>query len=546
MGVPCEVPDVDEPVQGLLRDAGIGARRLRAVIAALTERPHTLASLIRESAVERRTVERLLAALGADLLRTGNDEMRIAPGRVGFYRTLVDDPPGTGAQPVDPLAHLMARQAPLIATVSTWMAQLPGPRPALDHVSATAETAVRRAVWLDSTFDLDGARLLCLGDHDLTSLTVAAVNPKVEVTVVDVDDLVLAFIDGIGAPSVRCLWSDVRLGLASGAREWADLVFTDPPYTPDGVRLFLARGLEGLRERTHSRLVLSYGFSAGQPALALKVQQAVADLHLVYEAVLPAFNRYYGAQAVGSASNLYVLRPTARSGPARGPIPVNLYTRGVQALEAGPPGATAEEAAALRAAAGSGGLEVAMVGDRRWPVADVLAGRRAGHRQALAVDLSDDPGGWLARVLLALDAPRLAVLVPNNHPDLASAAAQRALTELVAAKWRLRLRRSTPGPHRAIVEADRVDATGLSGADQAVRAVLDRAHGTVSNTWREGLIRAGGGALTKNAARALVRDHSPGAIGEQLVDLPRHRLAAVPVAIAASVVASHPVNGVGR
>ena len=307
-----------EAVRALVTAAGIAGRRLRNVVGLLTESPHTLASLIRESAVERRTVEALLAALGEDLVTVDGGRMRIDPMRVSAYRDLVNYSRLRESAPTDPLASRMQAFAPLVSRMSRWIAELPVARQPLDHVSATAETAVRRALWLDSTFDLDGARVLCLGDHDLTSLAVAEVNPRAEVTVVDVDDRILEFIDKKSYPSVRCLWSDFRFGLAEGARDWGDLVFTDPPYTPEGVRLFLARGMEGLRGRDNSRLVLSYGFGANHPGLGLKVQSAMADLHLVYEAILPAFNRYHGAQAVGSASNLYVLRSTSRSGASGG------------------------------------------------------------------------------------------------------------------------------------------------------------------------------------------------------------------------------------
>src|SRR5690606_19639160 len=54
---------------------------------------------------------------------------------------------------------------------------------------------------------------------------------------------------------------------------------------------------------------------------------------------------------------------------------------------------------------------------------------------AVAVDLTGDPGPWLPRVLLAANADRLALLVPNQHPDLSSERAQRALTEVVGPKY---------------------------------------------------------------------------------------------------------------
>jgi hypothetical protein len=160
---------------------------------------------------------------------------------------------------------------------------------------------------------------------------------------------------------------------------------------------------------------------------------------------------------------------------------------------------------------------------------DVLA-RGARTESAVAVDLTADPGGWLARALLALDAPRVALLVPNNHADLATEVAQQSLVELLAPKYRLRLRRSTPDSRHAIVEADRIDAPDHS----MVRAVIERAHGKVGNTWREALIRASGGAMTKNQARERIAETGvpPDLLTEPLISLPRHRIAAVLRAVA--------------
>jgi hypothetical protein len=550
-------------VRALLAGAGIAARRLRTVVRLLTEGSHTLPSLVAASAVDRRSVEALLTALGGDLVRDG-DTMRIAPASTDAYRDLVDYPQLLATEPADPFARQLAAQADLLARVRRWIATAPGARQALDHVSATPETVVRRALWLDATFDLAGARLLCVGDHDLTSLAVAALNPRAAVTVVDVDDAILEHIDTASGGRVRCLWADFRFGLAPGASGWGDLVLTDPPYTPDGVRLFLTRGLEGLRDREHARLVMAYGYGENHPALGLAVQQAVTGLQLTYQAVLPAFNRYDGAQAVGSASDLYVLRPTARAFRAldrgadrrgAGRAPVNIYTHGAQALEGD--GGTLDDGvvtAVRAAAAGPAGLPVGFVGPG-WPGRDVspLAALFGGEPPAeltrcdgaLALDLSGDPGGWLARALLAAGARRLALLVPNGHQDLASEAAQRALASLVAPRYRLRLRRSTPGPKLAIVEAERVDADGLAAGPRAVRDVLDRAHGKLGNTWREALVRASaaaGAPLTKNEARARAQDAAgrPEVLGEQVLALPRHIVGGVLADVAASARATTP------
>jgi hypothetical protein len=319
---------------------------------------------------------------------------------------------------------------------------------------------------------------------------------------------------------------------------------------------------------------MAYGYSEHHPALGLAVQQAVTGLHLAYQAILPAFNRYDGAQAVGSASDLYVLRPTARafraldSGGERGRAgerrdrgrsgshaPVRIYTHGAQALEGGDGLLPDDVADAVRAAAaGPAGLPVHLVGPG-WPSGDAAplaelfgaepAADLTRGSGALALDLTGDPGGWLPRSLLAAGASRLAILVPNNHPDLASEAAQRALASLVSPRYRLRLRRSAPGPKLAIVEADRVDAEGLATGPRAVRDVLDRAHGKLGNTWREALVRASaatGEPLTKNDARTRAQEATgrPDALAEQLLTLPRHVVSAVLAEVSVSARAARP------
>ncbi|GAA2627379.1 bis-aminopropyl spermidine synthase family protein [Dactylosporangium fulvum] len=473
-----------DTVAALVAEAGIAARRLRQVIARLTERerpPAGLDDLVREHAVPRRTVEALLRAAGPDL-----DGPLLRPSAVPRYRERFG---------YDELHR--PRRAPDLTEV---IAAAPAADRSLDHVSATADTAGRRAVWLDETFDLTGAHLVCVGDHDLTSLAVRRANPGLRVSVVDVDDRLLDYI-AAQDPDIDCWHADLRFGLPPALAGTADLVFTDPPYTPEGVRLFLGRGAQALGDRTNGRLVMAYGFSPLTPALGLKVQRAVLELDLVTEAILPAFNRYHGAQAVGSASDLYVCRPTPDTWRALdrrlAKASINIYTHGGQSLEGRPGGALLP--GALTPADVFGGGPVAV---------------RSG---AAAADLTGDPGPWLLRALLAVNAERLTLLVPNRHPDLADAASQAALREVAGAKYTLRYRRSTPDPDHAIVEA------AATGAGDAAAWLLTHAHGKLGNVVRESLIRGSGGTLTKNEARAEAARlmDRPAWLDARLLDLPR-------------------------
>ncbi|WP_426505119.1 bis-aminopropyl spermidine synthase family protein [Dactylosporangium sp. McL0621] len=468
-------PEPIDAVAAVVSASGIASRRLRDLIMALAGGPATLDDLVRDHAVPRRTAEALLRAAGADL-RSERGRVSLEPSIRQRYHE----------------RFAVAAEAD-VTGMAELIAGAPRPDQALDHVSATAATAERRARWLARTYDLAGARLVCIGDHDLTSLAVRKALPGTEVTVVDVDERLLEYIDGQGA-GIACYHADLRFGLPPAVAGTADVVFTDPPYTPEGVQLFLGRGAQALRDRTNGRLVMAYGFSPLTPALGLKVQRAVLDLDLVIEAMLPAFNRYHGAQAVGSASDLYVCRPTTHTWQVldrrldKLAGSANIYTHGEQSLE----GAAA-----------------------RGP-ARILGG---GPLQAdeLTVDLAGDPGPWLARVLLALNVPRVTLLVANNHPDLRDESAQAALRELVGAKYDLRLRRSTPGPKQAIVEAELRPAGGVAGW------LLTHVHGKIGNVLRDALIRADP-SLTRAAAqeRAAELVGRPEYLDARLIDLPRH------------------------
>ena len=508
-------PDGAKAVQEILSAAGINGRRLRYLLSILIERPMSFDTLVRESAVEHRAASSIVNALGDDLLRMTDGRLRIVHERADQYRKLINHRQLFSTTPDDPLGRLLDAHSAVVAKLARLIETVPASRKSLDHVSATAETAVRRALWLECTFDLDNARVLCLGDHDLTSVALAEVNPRTAVTVADIDDDILGYIDAMEYASIRCLWSDFRCGLAPRAEGWADLVFTDPPYTPEGVKLFLGRGVQGLRKSELARLVMAYGFSEMHPVLGLKVQRAAASLDLTFDTILPRFNSYHGAQAVGSRSSIYVLRPTSRTwriAYAKGKATPNIYTHGSQSIEREPEDVTPEVAAAVkRAAAASNDRPVKMVG-AGWPSTEatslkaVLLGQ-LGPVSCVAANLISDPGSWLSRLLLAVNATRLAILVSNNHPAIANEKAQKKLRAIVASKYKLKLRRSTPDSHYAIVEADVVEEGDLDLAERVVRGILDRAHGKVRNTWRESVIRAvgtTGKALTKNEARELI------------------------------------------
>ncbi|MCK2220915.1 bis-aminopropyl spermidine synthase family protein [Actinomadura sp. ATCC 31491] len=503
-------------LERLLVAAGADSRRLRHALALLCDGQWwTLAALVRATATSRRTVEALLREL--PLERRGGDEFRIRPAHTPAYQDLLAVAP----PPEDPVAHLVPHHAHVLDRLTALVANAPRARHTLDHVSATPETALRRALLLGARFWLPGARLLCVGDHDLTSLAVKLVHPETDVTVVDVDERVLAYIDEQDL-GVRTRWADLRLGLPAAAHGH-DLAFTDPPYTPEGIGLFVARALEGLAD--DGRVLLAYGASERTPMLAYKVQQALSELNLAYEAIYPDFNRYFGAEAIGSAADLYFLRPTTRTRPAVNArlsrLTTAIYTQGPQSVESADGGAAA--------AVPAGFDPDLLVGD--WPkelgqprvkLSTWLAKPYAAAAERVAVALPPGLEAALPRLLLATRAPHVRVVGAGLPP----------VPDVLAAVYKL----STGSGGLDAVRLPQPDGD----APAVLRRILDNGHAKLANTWREALIalaRAQGSSLTKNEARALIREAAPWSDDLTPLDAPLHRLESLPHAVTTTVTA---------
>ncbi|WP_223167694.1 bis-aminopropyl spermidine synthase family protein [Nonomuraea sp. SYSU D8015] len=519
-------------VERLLDAAGADSRRLRHALTLLCDGQWwTLADLVRATATSRRTIETLLRELPLD--RTG-DRFRVPPTHAPDYQDLFAVAP----PPEDPVAHLVPHYSHVLDRLTELVAAAPRARHVLDHVAATPETVLRRALLLGARFWLPGTRLLCVGDHDLTSLAVKLVHPETDVTVVDIDDRILAYIDDQDL-GVRTRWADLRLGLPASARHH-DLALTDPPYTPEGIGLFVARAVEGLTDE--GRVLLAYGASERTPMLAFKVQQALSELNLAYEAIYPDFNRYFGAEAIGSAADLYILRPTTKTRPAAtsrlSRLTTAIYTQGPQSVESAHTALSAP-GTPLPSTPGSGPEAVPGLPADFDP--DLLVGDWPKELRQPRVKLST----WLAKPYAAT-ADRVAISVP---PGL-EAALPRLLLATRAAHVRVLGTGLPPLPdvlttvYKPSADAFALDAVRLpqpeGDAPGVLRRILDNGHAKLANTWREGLIavaRAQGGALTKNEARILIREAAPWSDDLTPLEAPLHRLAALPDAVATTVTA---------
>ena len=513
-------------------------RLVERVLAALAE-PVTLTAAVERSGASRAQVLAVLDTLGP-AVRTDGDR-----------RSLVAAVPARAAP--DPAA--------LLDAVRSIAAGLPPSRWSLDHVPATPETIADRALHLARTYALAGRTVLCVGDHDLTSVAVTLAEPAARALVVDVDERLLEFLGAVaaerGLPIVTA-FADLRVGLPRSLAGRADLAVTDPPYTPAGVALFVRRALDGLDRTGHERVVLAYGFADGQLTRGFRTQSVLHELRLVVEALLPGFNRYAGAEAIGSVSDLYALRPTRWTWSTvdrAGPDETRIYTRGVAAEEAADPAPAPEVLAAVRTALGAAPSTVDLVGPG-WPAAwgggrdlaelvrpDPEA--RAARHRPLAVNLTAHSGALLPRVLIvAAGRPVVVVAAPR---DIRSTGVTDPSDPVGALLARLRRTTTVHSGQSSVLVSTPLPAE--SDVDGVLAYLAAHPAATLLNAWRDallGLARRRGTALTKNEARALARGSGipAGALELRLTELPRGQLARLLDAARASVAALRDQCGV--
>lgn len=185
-----------------------------------------------------------------------------------------------------------------------------------DQFTATPETVIKRVSLLKHFGDIDNKKLLFLGDDDFTSISVARLGKAVEIVVLDIDDRILDKIKSISdnlSLNIKTIKHDLTKVLPKEFINRFDIVFTDPPYTAEGIRLFLSRSISSLsRDNLTARIYLCYGNSDRAKERFLPIYRSIIDSGLMLRYVFDKFNRYFGAESIGSTSSMFVLDVTPK------------------------------------------------------------------------------------------------------------------------------------------------------------------------------------------------------------------------------------------
>jgi predicted methyltransferase len=190
------------------------------------------------------------------------------------------------------------------------------PRREFDQFLATPETSFMKSEILCEKGVVEGKSIAFIGDDDLNSLTLGILDPSYKnITVFDIDAQVLDSVkkasEKIGFKNIETVSYDARTKLDKKYLGKFDVVVFDPPYTKSGVTLFLERAVELLGNVTGFEgkyIFMYYGNSFKSPEKVLKIQEVINRFNLNIEDKIEKFSRYTGADSIGSASSLYILK----------------------------------------------------------------------------------------------------------------------------------------------------------------------------------------------------------------------------------------------
>ncbi|MDT2285095.1 bis-aminopropyl spermidine synthase family protein [Paenibacillus larvae] len=140
---------------------------------------------------------------------------------------------------------------------------------------------------------------------------------QTEIHVTDIDDRFLDYIRMLaeqeGLP-VRCHHHDLREPFFGEIDNRYDCFFTDPPYTMEGMSLFVSRGISALKHEKGLPVFLSYSHKS--PDFMLAMQREFVQMGLMTKEVIPHFNKYEGAEIIANQGQMIILNTTDLTKPS--------------------------------------------------------------------------------------------------------------------------------------------------------------------------------------------------------------------------------------
>jgi len=294
------------------RETGLPVKKVLDVFFILsTGEPVNNNQLLQKVGISRNVLNQLKQAL-SQLLKPPSKDTQIAPDVLSQIKKLYQNGYRSEEQWWSFLENRQYQK--VVDLLKSIQDKRPRPKRQYDQFTATLETTARRSSLLHFFEDVREKSLLFLGDDDFTSVATASLGKAKRIFVVDIDDRVLNEIGDVSENrnlEIETARYDARKKLPKDLVGKFDVVFTDPPYTPAGIKLFVSRAVKALDLNNRAaRIYVCYGNSDKAKERFLPIYDVFSDSGLMIRWIFDKFNRYHGAYAIGSSSSLFVTEVT--------------------------------------------------------------------------------------------------------------------------------------------------------------------------------------------------------------------------------------------
>lgn len=301
-----KIMEGEEAVRKILREIFRRGKVSTKELASLTRLPLPITAAVRRELENEGLLSR---ERGAFLTDKGKKFIKEQLGFVYPFRLACSNCQGRGVQ-------IPNEFMPLLEKLTKHLDTRPKPLTKLDQAYGTPETALLRALFMLEKGDVEGRRIIFLGDDDFTSIAVGLLRAAGEITVVDVDPRLLAAIQFVSRQEnlhITCVEHDLKKPLPCSLHRKYDVVFTDPPYTITGLTLFISRGITALKSR--KSVSVYFSFAHQPPNKMWMMQKTLNAMGLAIAEQIPRFNVYEGAEMFANTSFLTRLETSANAKP---------------------------------------------------------------------------------------------------------------------------------------------------------------------------------------------------------------------------------------
>lgn len=191
----------------------------------------------------------------------------------------------------------------------------------MDQSKCTVKTAINRVLIGLKDYNIIGKNVACIGDDDLISVTANIIlnklysNNKVRNTkiyVLEKDKRIIEYISKIKEmfelKNIVVIEVDLRNKIVPKLTNHIDCVYTDTPYTYIGIKLFLSRAIECMKQKPG--LTIYFSFEHKSQEDMLKIEELLCDMGLAITQIFVRFNKYEGAEILAGEGQLILLKTT--------------------------------------------------------------------------------------------------------------------------------------------------------------------------------------------------------------------------------------------